>query len=89
MTKEIDVNRDELEVVFSGCYCGIVFVIDKVTWEYAIKFKNKITASETNKIKTFIFDKYHLANYEFRPDIAGNAIWFVFNILKDGAFIGY
>jgi len=63
MANEIDVNRDELEVVFGGCNCDIVFAIDKVTWEYALKFENKITASEINKIKKFVFDIHHI-NYD-------------------------
>jgi len=88
---QVEVIREivrELDTVFDKtCHGNIKFSSDSTSWDVALKFEGKIKASEITKIKIFIFDKYELANYEFRPDVTGTAIWFCFNIVKDGGFL--
>jgi len=78
-----------LETLFKGpVYCNIVFTLDNRKWQYAIKFQHKLKAIEITKIFKYIFERRELADYEIRPDMTGDAVWFVFDILQDGVSIG-
>jgi len=78
-----------LETLFKGpVYCNILFTYDNRRWQYAIKFQHKLKAIEITKIFKFIFEREEMADYEIRPDMTGDAVWFVFDILQDGVSIG-
>ena len=72
----------------NNVYKDILFTIDDRKWQYAIKFHGKIKATHITKIFKFIMEQEELADYEVRPDMTGDAVWFVFDILGDNVKIG-
>lgn len=85
-------HEEELDITLKAWFNttvihGVKFSIDNRQFQFAIRFKGKILASDFTKIQKLVFDKEKLADYEFRPDINGDGIYFAFDLLKDNVTI--